>query len=91
MAHKKAAAATASQKGNRQGKHLGVKHFAGEVVKPGSIIVQQVGSKFVTGENVGQGRDFTIFSKIDGKVEFRHVRSDKQSINVVPFAEEGEE
>jgi large subunit ribosomal protein L27 len=85
MAHKKAAAATASQKGNRQGKHWGVKHFAGELVQPGSIIVKQIGSKFVPGENVGQGRDFTIFSKIDGKVEFRHVRKDKQAIDVIPL------
>lgn len=85
MAHKKAAAATASQKGNRIGKHLGVKHFGGEVVKPGSILVKQVGSQFVAGENVGMGRDFTLFSKIDGKVEFSFVRRDKKAVNVLPI------
>lgn len=88
MAHKKAAAATASQKGNRQGKHMGVKHFDGEIVQPGSILVKQVGTLFVPGENVGMGRDFTLFSKIDGKVQFSYVRRDKKAINVFPL--EGE-
>lgn len=85
MAHKKAAASVASQKGNRQGKHLGVKHFDGEVVKPGSILMKQIGTVFVPGENVGMGRDFTLFSKIDGRVQFSHVRKDKQAINVRPL------
>jgi large subunit ribosomal protein L27 len=88
MAHKKAAAATASQKGNRIGKHLGVKKFAGELVQPGSILIRQIGSLFHAGENVGMGRDFTLFSKIDGKVQFSHVRKDKQAVNVIPL--EGE-
>lgn len=84
MAHKKAAASTASQKGNRRGKHRGIKHFAGELVQPGSIIVRQVGSIFRAGENVGMGRDFTIFSKVEGKVEFRHIAKGKQAVNVIP-------
>jgi large subunit ribosomal protein L27 len=87
MAHKKAAAATASQKGNRQGKHMGVKHYDGELVKSGSILVKQVGTLFVPGENVGMGRDFTLFSKIEGKVEFSHISKHKQAINVFPLEE----
>lgn len=90
MAHKKAAASVASQKGNRQGKHMGVKHYDGEIVKPGSILIKQVGSLFVAGENVGMGRDFTLFSKVDGRVEFSHVRKDKQAINVRPLESESE-
>jgi large subunit ribosomal protein L27 len=49
---------------------LGVKRFDGEVVRPGTIILRQRGTRFHPGENVGLGRDFTIFSLIDGKVKF---------------------
>lgn len=83
MAHKKAAASTASQKGNRRGKHRGVKHYGGEFVTPGTILVRQVGTVFIPGENVGMGRDFTIFSKIEGHVEFKHVSKTKKSVSVL--------
>lgn len=86
MAHKKAAAATASQKGNRPGKHRGVKHFAGELVQPGDILVRQVGSVFVAGENVGTGRDFTLFATKAGKVEFKHVTKAKKAVHVIEVA-----
>ena len=69
MAHKKAQASTASQKGNRQGKRRGVKKFAGEVVKIGSIIVRQVGSVIKAGKNKGKGKNFTIFPKKAGNVK----------------------
>jgi len=54
----------------------GVKRFAGELVKAGSILVRQVGTKFHAGDNVGIGRDWTLFAKIDGVVKFeRHGKS----------------
>lgn len=82
MAHKKAAASTASQKGNRRGKHRGVKHYGGEFVTAGTIIVRQVGTVFAPGENVGMGRDFTIFAKADGTVNFKNISKSKKSVNV---------
>lgn len=56
--------------GKRRGKRLGVKKFGGEVVKPGAIIVRQRGARYKTGKGVGMGKDHTIFSMIDGVVEF---------------------
>ena len=67
-------------------KMRGVKRFAGEQITAGSILVRQVGTKFHAGDNVGMGRDFTLFSKIDGVVKFeRHGRS-RQRVAVYPPA-----
>ncbi len=82
MAHKKAGGASAGQGGNVAGKRRGIKVFGGEAVKPGQIIVRQLGRKYIPGENVGMGRDFTIFSKIQGIVEFIFVEKNKKKINV---------
>ena len=82
MAHKKAAGST-RQQGNRQGKHRGVKRFAGEYVIPGTILVQQVGTVIKPGENVGIGRDFTIFAKAEGTVQFKNLEKNKKIISVV--------
>ncbi len=81
MAHKKASGST-RQKGNRQGKHRGVKRYDGQFVTAGTILVTQLGTVFTPGDNVDMGRDFTIFSKIDGFVKFKNIRKDKKSINV---------
>lgn len=70
MAHVKQQGA-ANRIVNIDGKRRGVKRFGGEQVSAGSIIVRQKGTKFHVGKNVGMGRDFTIFAKIDGKVKFR--------------------
>ncbi|MHB8362911.1 MAG: 50S ribosomal protein L27 [Patescibacteria group bacterium] len=86
MAHVKASGGKANQGSNVKGKRRGVKRFADEVVRPGTIIVRQKGTKFHPGKNVGIGRDFTIYSKIDGKVFFRHmtkVKKDKFAIDVI--------
>ena len=83
MAHKKAGGASARQGGNVSGKRLGVKTYGGSEVKVGQIIVRQRGKKFLPGDNVGMGRDFTIFSKADGKVEFVYKTKTKKKINVV--------
>lgn len=85
MAHTKAGGARARQGGNVAGKRLGVKTFGGEVVKPGQIIVRQRGRTFLPGNNVGMGKDFTIFSKIVGTVKFRNKTKRKKEINVIPF------
>ncbi len=69
MAHKKAGGSTRNGR-DSVSKRLGVKCFGGEAVKAGNIIVRQRGTRFHAGENVGMGKDHTLFSKADGKVEF---------------------
>lgn len=69
MAHKKGQGASTNGR-DSQPKRRGVKRYAGETVTAGSIIVRQVGNKFVPGSNVGQGRDFTLFALKHGVVEF---------------------
>lgn len=84
MAHKKAGGSKSKQSGNVAGKRRGVKIFGGGTAKEGQIIVRQMGRTFIPGENVGMGRDFTIFSKIKGMVEFVWTTKTKKKINVVP-------
>ena len=75
MAHKKGQGSTRNGRDSNP-KMRGVKRFAGQQVKAGSILVRQVGTKFHAGENVGIGRDWTLFAKIDGVVKFeRHGKS----------------
>lgn len=83
MAHTKAQGAT-RQQGNRQGKHRGVKVYGGQIVKPGRILVRQLGTVIKPGENVGMGRDFTLFSKVDGKVSYKSISKGKKEVSVIP-------
>jgi len=85
MAHKKAGGAKARQGSNVIGKRLGIKKNGGSSVQPGDIIVRQRGRTFIPGDNVGMGRDFTIFAKINGIVQFVRTRrfGNKKKINVV--------
>ena len=69
MAHKKAGGSSRNGR-DSQSKRLGVKRFGGEKVSAGSILVRQRGTKFHPGENVGCGKDHTLFAKVDGKVSF---------------------
>jgi large subunit ribosomal protein L27 len=69
MAHKKAGGSSRNGR-ESQSKRLGVKRFGGEVIPAGSIIVRQRGTQMHPGENVGMGRDHTLFAKITGRVEF---------------------
>jgi large subunit ribosomal protein L27 len=69
MAHKKGQGASSNGR-DSQPKRRGVKRYAGQTVTAGSIIVRQVGNKFVAGANVGQGRDYTLFALKHGIVEF---------------------
>lgn len=84
MAHKKAAGSTRNGR-DSESKRLGVKRYGGEAVKAGNILVRQRGTKFHPGNNVGCGKDHTLFAKMDGKVLFA-VKGPKNRtfINVVP-------
>ena len=83
MAHKKGGGTSRNGR-DSAGKRLGVKAFAGETVTAGAIIVRQRGTKFHTGQNVGIGRDHTIYSLIDGQVRFDYPRKDTKRVNVDP-------
>ena len=87
MAHVKSGGGKARQVGNVAGKRRGVKRFANELVKSGEIIVRQKGTQFYPGLNTDMGRDFTIFSKIEGFVKFRRMtkqKRDKFAIDIIP-------
>jgi large subunit ribosomal protein L27 len=83
MAHKKGLGSSKNGR-DSQSQRLGVKRFGGELVKAGNILVRQRGTKFIPGKNVGLGRDYTIFSLIDGKVKFTD-KAGRKILNVVPL------
>ncbi|MBL6784795.1 MAG: 50S ribosomal protein L27 [Rickettsiales bacterium] len=74
MAHKKAGGSSRNGR-DSAGRRLGVKLYAGQQIKPGQIIVRQRGTKFYPGENVGMGKDHTLFSLINGVVSFKKARN----------------
>jgi large subunit ribosomal protein L27 len=81
MAHKKAGGSSSNGR-DSIGKRLGVKRFAGQQVRAGSILVRQRGSTFKPGLNVGMGRDYTLFAKIDGIVHFENKGAKNRRISV---------
>lgn len=81
MAHKKGKGSTKNGR-DSESKRLGVKRFGGEVVRAGNIIVRQRGTKFHVGNNVGIGKDFTLFSLIDGQVKFENHNKKRQKVSV---------
>jgi large subunit ribosomal protein L27 len=85
MAHKKGQGSTRNGRDSNP-KMRGVKRFGGQQVSAGSILVRQVGTKFHAGENVGVGRDWTLFSKIDGVVKFERHGKSKTRVAVYPFS-----
>ena len=85
MAHKKGGASSHNGR-DSAGRRLGVKRFAGELVTPGTIIVRQRGTQFHPGNNVGMGRDHTLFSVVQGYVKFEYITKDKQRVSVYPPA-----
>jgi len=85
MAHKKAGGSTRNGR-DTAGRRLGVKHFGGESVIPGNIIVRQRGTVVHPGSGVGLGRDHTIFATVAGTVTFRATKGDRQTVSVVPPA-----
>jgi large subunit ribosomal protein L27 len=87
MAHKKGAGS--SQNGrDSESKRLGVKIFGGQAAIAGNILVRQRGTRHHPGENVGLGRDHTLFAMVDGTVEFRKKQGNKSFVSVVPFETE---
>ena len=85
MASKKAGGSTKNGR-DSQSKRLGVKRFGGEKVLPGTIIVRQRGTKFHLGNNVKMGRDYTIYSAIEGLVKFERFSKERFKISVYPKA-----
>lgn len=86
MAHKKGVGSSRNGR-DSESKRLGVKRFGNEFVRAGNIIVRQRGTQFYPGVNVGLGRDYTIFAKIDGIVSFERKGRNGVKISVYPLQE----
>ncbi|MDR2405342.1 MAG: 50S ribosomal protein L27 [Deltaproteobacteria bacterium] len=83
MAHKKAGGSSRNGR-DTIGKRRGVKRYGGQFVRAGNILVRQLGTKIHPGNNVGLGRDYTIFSLIDGLVKFERYGADRKKVSVYP-------
>ena len=83
MAHKKGGGSTRNGR-DSNAQHRGVKRFGGEEVNAGTILVRQVGETVSPGKNVGRGKDFTLFSLVDGVVAFEHASKSKKRVSVYP-------
>ena len=83
MATKKAGGSSKNGR-DSAGRRLGVKRYGSQLVKPGNIIVRQRGTRIHPGNNVGMGKDHSIFSKVKGTVEFRKTKSDRTFVSVKP-------
>jgi large subunit ribosomal protein L27 len=81
MAHKKGQGSSRNGR-DSPGQRRGVKVYAGQIVKPGNIIIRQLGTRIHPGLNVGMGRDYTIFAKIDGVVRYERVGKDRKRVSV---------
>jgi large subunit ribosomal protein L27 len=82
MAHKKGAGSTKNGR-DSNAKRLGIKRFGGEKVRAGNILVRQRGMKFKPGDNVGCGKDFTLFALTDGTIDFDYKEGKQKRINVI--------
>lgn len=85
MASKKASGSTKNGR-DSQSKRLGVKRFTGQKVNPGTILVRQRGTSFYPGIGVGMGRDFTIYSRTQGEVQFERLGKKRQKVSVYPLS-----
>ena len=83
MAHKKSGGSSRNGR-DSAGRRLGVKKYGGEAVLSGNILVRQRGTKFWAGENVGMGRDHTLFATVTGAVKFITKRDDRTYVTVIP-------
>jgi large subunit ribosomal protein L27 len=81
MAHKKAGGSSKNGR-DSNGQRRGVKRFSGQTVKAGNILVRQLGTKVHPGNNVGMGKDYTLFSKIDGVVAYERLGRDRKKVSV---------
>jgi large subunit ribosomal protein L27 len=86
MAHKKGAGSSRNGR-ESESKRLGVKLYGGQVAKAGNIIIRQRGTVHHPGENVGMGKDHTLFALIDGKISFRKKQGNKSFVSVLPIEE----
>ena len=86
MAHKKAGGSSKNGR-DSNGQRRGVKRFGGQTVKAGNILVRQLGTKVHAGDNVGIGKDYTLFALVDGTVRFDTFRGDRKRVHVVPASE----
>jgi large subunit ribosomal protein L27 len=84
MAHKKGGGSSKNGR-DSNAQRRGVKRFGGQIVNAGNILVRQCGTKFHAGENVGLGKDYTIFSKIDGEVKFERHGRNRKRVSVYPM------
>jgi large subunit ribosomal protein L27 len=84
MAHKKGAGSSRNGRESHS-KRLGVKIFGGQNAKSGNIIVRQRGTTHHPGENIGMGKDHTLFALIDGVVEFKRGQKDRSFVSIKPF------
>jgi large subunit ribosomal protein L27 len=83
MAHKKAGGSTRNGR-DSAGQRRGVKMYGGQVVRAGNILVRQLGTKIHPGTNVGLGRDYTLFAKVDGKVTYEDFGRNRKRVSVYP-------
>lgn len=82
MAHKKGAGSTKNGR-DSNAQRLGVKKFGGETVRAGNILIRQRGMSFKPGQNVGYGKDFTLFALVDGTVKFDYQDSKHKRVNII--------
>jgi large subunit ribosomal protein L27 len=85
VAHKKAGGSSRNGR-DSAAQRRGVKKFGGQIVRAGHILVRQLGTKFHAGQNVGLGRDYTLFALIDGVVTFEYKDKKRQKISVYPLS-----
>jgi len=83
MAHKKAGGSTRNGR-DSIGQRRGVKRFGGQIVKAGNILVRQLGTKIHPGTNVGLGRDYTLYAKVDGVVAYEDFGRNRKKVSVYP-------
>ena len=84
MAHKKGGGSTRNGRDSKS-KRLGVKKFGGEAVICGNILVRQRGTKIKPGNNVGVGKDYTLFAKMDGVVDYARLPNGQKKVSILPF------
>lgn len=89
MAHKKAGGSSKNGRDSNS-QRRGVKKFGGQIVRAGNILVRQVGTVIHPGKNVGLGRDYTLFAKIDGVVKYEEFGRDRKRVSIYPIEAKGE-
>ena len=85
MAHKKAGGSSRNGR-DSEAKRLGVKLFGGQIAVPGNVILRQRGTRWHAGENVGMGRDHTLFATAEGRVTFKNGWKNRQYVSIAPVA-----